>query len=86
VVTLSGAEPVPGVTVIIVAATGHAMPRAPEAGLELLRAPVVIDPAVPVVLRAPVPRLPKPYWLRCFLAEPAPALLLDPPVGQLKVS
>jgi hypothetical protein len=86
VVTLSGTEPVPGVTVIIVAATGHAMPRSAETGVELLRAPVVIDPAAPVVLRAPVPRLPKPYWLRCFLAEPAPALLLDPPVGQLKVS
>ena len=86
VVTICGAKPVPGVTVIIVAATGHAMPRSPEAGVELLRAPVVIDPAAPVVLRAPVPRLPKPYWLRCFLAEPAFALLLDPPVGQLKVS
>jgi hypothetical protein len=47
---------------------------------------VVIDPATPVVLEAPVPRLPKPYWLRCFLAEPAPAQLLDPPLRQLKVS
>jgi hypothetical protein len=85
VVTLSGAQPVRGVTVIIVAAAGHAMPRSPEAGVELLRQPVVIDPVAPVVLEAPVPRLPKPYWLRCFLAEPAPALLVDPPAGQLKV-
>jgi len=86
VVTLSGAEPLSGVTVIIVAATGHSMPLSPESGVELLRRPVVIDPAVPVVLEVPVPRLTKPYWLRCFLAEPAPALLVDPPVGQLKVS
>lgn len=86
VVTLSGAQPVPGVTLIIVAAAGHAMPTSPEAGVELLRQPVVVDPAAPVVLEAPVPRLRKPYWLRCFLAEPAPALLVDPPVGQLKVS
>ena len=86
VVTLSATEPVSDVTLIIVAATGHAMPRCPEAGLELLRAPVVIDPAAPLVVTAPIPRLPKPYWLRCFLAEPAPALLLDPPVSQLKVS
>lgn len=84
-VTLSSAEPVSGITVIIVAAAGHAMPLSPDAGVELLRQPVVIDPAVPVVLEAPVPRLPRPYWLRCFLAEPAPALLVDPPVGQLKV-
>ncbi len=86
VVTLSGAEPISGVTVIIVAAAGHAMPLSPQAGVELLRQPVVIDPAVPVVLEVPVPRLTKPYWLRCFLAEPAAALLVDPPVGQLKVS
>ncbi len=86
VVTLSGAEPVPGVTLIIVAAAGPAMPLSPDAGVELLRQPVVIDPAAPVVLEAPVPRLRKPYWLRCFLAAPAPALLVDPPVSQLKVS
>ncbi|MBV9140102.1 MAG: hypothetical protein JO115_04165 [Pseudonocardiales bacterium] len=86
VVTLCGARPVAGVTLIIVAAVGHALPASPEAGVELLRRPVVIDPEVPVVLEAPVPRLRKPYWLRCFLAEPAPALLLDPPLGQLKVS
>lgn len=86
VVTLSGAQPVPEVTIIIVAAPGHAMPSSPDAGLELLRQRVMIDPATPVVLEAPVPRLPKPYWLRCFLAEPAPAGLLDPPLRQLKVS
>ncbi|MGH3998591.1 MAG: hypothetical protein ACRDTJ_14145, partial [Pseudonocardiaceae bacterium] len=71
VVTLTSAEPVPDVTLIIVAAAGHAMPLSPDAGMELLRQPVVIDPAAPVVLEASVPRLPKPYWLRCFLAEPA---------------
>lgn len=86
VVTLSGAEPVPGVTLIIVAAAGHTMPLSPDVGVELLRQPVVIDPAAPVVLEVPVPRLRKPYWLRCFLAEPTPALLVDPPVSQLKVS
>lgn len=85
VVTLSSVELLGGVTVIIVAATGNAMPLSAAAGVELLRRPIVIEPAVPVVLTAPVPRLPKPYWLRCFLAEPAPALLVDPPVDQLKV-
>ncbi len=86
VVTLTGEQPVADVTVIIVAATGHVMPGSPEVGVELLRRRVAIDPATPVVLEAPVPRLPKPYWLRCFLAEPAAVGLTDPPVGQLKVS
>ena len=44
-----------------------------------------IEPGVPVQLEAAVPALRRPYWLRCFLAEPAPALLVDPPVDQLKV-
>ncbi len=86
VVTLSGEQPVSDVTVIIVAATGHAMPGSPEVGVELLRRRVAIDPATPVVLEVPVPRLPKPYWLRCFLGDGAPVQLTDPPVGQLKVS
>ncbi len=85
VVTLSSAESVSGVTLVIVAAAGHAMPLSPDVGVELLRQRVVIDPAAPLVLEAPVPRLRKPYWLRCFLAAPAPALLVDPPVSQLKV-
>ena len=85
-VTLSGAEPVPEVTVLVVAAPGTVLPGSPAAGTELLRAAVRIAPGVPVRLEAAVPALPRPYWLRCFLAEPAPALLVDPPVGQLKVS
>ncbi|MGH3696353.1 MAG: hypothetical protein ACRDRX_20565 [Pseudonocardiaceae bacterium] len=86
VVTLSAELPVADVTIVIVAATGHVMPGSPEVGVELLRRRVAIDPATPVVLETPVPRLPKPYWLRCFLAEPAAVALTDPPVSQLKVS
>lgn len=84
-VTVTG-EPVAGATLIVVAAPGGIMPRGPEAGVEIARRLVVIDPAVPMVVEASVPKLGKPYWLRCFLAEPAPALLVDPPVTQLKVS
>ncbi|MGH3768270.1 MAG: hypothetical protein ACRDTX_24490 [Pseudonocardiaceae bacterium] len=86
VVTVAGAQPVAGVTIIVVAAAGHAMPTSPGAGVELLRQRVMIDPAAPVVLEAPVPRLPRPYWLRCFLADGAPVQLIDPPLRQLKVS
>lgn len=86
-VTLSSTAAIPGATVILVAAVGQAMPLSPDAGIELLRAPVVIEPGVPLTLpEATVPRLRKPYWLRCFLAPPACALLVDPPVSQLKVS
>ena len=87
-VTVTGAEPVPAVTLVLVGARGHAMPLTADAGVEILREPVSIKPGIPVVLpEVAVPAsLRKPYWLRCFLAEPAPALLVDPPVSQLKVS
>jgi len=87
-VTLSGAEAVRGATLILVGSSGAVMPLSADAGIELLRESVVVEAGVPVVLpEVPVPGvLRKPYWLRCFLAEPAPALLVDPPVGQLKVS
>jgi hypothetical protein len=86
-VTVTGAEPVTGATLIVIAAPGAVMPRTPDAGMELARQPVVLGPLeLPMVVEAAVPKLRKPYWLRCFLAEPAPALLIDPPVSQLKVS
>lgn len=87
-VTLSGSEAVPAVTLILVGAAGPIMPLSADAGIEVFRQSVVVAPGVPVVLpEVAVPgALRKPYWLRCFLAEPAPALLLDPPVSQLKVS
>jgi len=86
-ITLTGTETVPDVTLVLVAAAGPVMPLSADAGIEMLRQTVVVEPGVPLVLpEAIVPGLRKPYWLRCFLAEPAPALLVDPPVSQLKVS
>jgi hypothetical protein len=88
-VTVSSAVPVSGATLVLVGAAGHAMPLSPTAGVELQRQVVTVVPHVPLELpEVAVPsHLRKPYWLRCFLAdEPAPALLVDPPVSQLKVS
>jgi len=87
-VTLSAAETVPGATLILVGSSGAVMPLSVDAGIELLRKPVLVEAGVPVVLpEVTVPgELRKPYWLRCFLAEPASVLLVDPPVSQLKVS
>jgi hypothetical protein len=87
-VTLSGAEPVPEVTVVLVGSPGAVMPLSAAGGIELLRSPVDVRPGEPVAL--PEITLPaglrKPYWLRCFLVEPAKAVLVDPPVDQLKVA
>lgn len=87
-VTLTADEPVPAATVLLVGTAGRVMPLSPDAGSELLRERVTITPGVPLVL--PEVDLPsflrKPFWLRCFLADPVSALLVDPPVSQMKVS
>jgi hypothetical protein len=87
-VTVRAAESITGVTLVLVAAHGQVMPTTPEAGDEILRESISVKAGEPLVLpEVTVPaHLRKPYWLRCFLAEPGPALLVDPPVSQLKVS
>jgi hypothetical protein len=42
------------------------------------------DVEVPARLSAGLPRLSRPYWLRCFAEDPA-VELRDPPVRRLKV-
>ncbi|MBA2323316.1 MAG: hypothetical protein H0V92_04595 [Pseudonocardiales bacterium] len=87
-VTVTGVEVVGEVTLLLVAAAGAVMPQKPDGGLELLRTSITVAAGVPTVLpEVEVPSvMRKPYWLRCFIAEPAGALLTDPPVSQLKVS
>ena len=87
-ITVSGAEALTEATLVLVGSRGHAMPLTVRPEEELLRVPISVRPLEPLVLPeiAVPPHLRKPYWLRCFLAEPAPALLVDPPVSQLKVS
>jgi len=87
-VTLTSQVPVPHATLLLVGAPGDVMPLSPDGGEELLRTDVTLRAGEPLVLPdIPVPRhLRKPYWLRCFLADPGPFTLVDPAVTQLKVS
>lgn len=87
VITLSADRAVRGCEVVLVAAPGETMPREPEFGEELLHESLDLDPAAgPTRLEAPLPRLSRPYWVRCFLLEPDGVRFIDPPVSQLKVS
>jgi hypothetical protein len=80
VVTLTGAGPVRLGRLVLVARTGP-MPQRPADGETVMSWD---DVEVPARLHAPLPRLRRPYWLRCF-AEDAAVELHDPPVRDLKV-
>jgi hypothetical protein len=75
----------PECTVLLVAQHGPVMPCGPTDGQVVLRTARRFEPSVATELVAQLPRLRKPYWVRCFI-EGSTALLVDPPVTQLKVS
>jgi hypothetical protein len=85
-VRLTADRPVPACTVLLVVAPGVVMPRRPDDGQVLLRSTEELRPGVPVELTAELPRLRKPYWVRCFVGDTDPVHLVDPPTRQLKVS
>lgn len=71
--------------VVVVAAHGPVMPRSPGDGVELFRGERTLRPGHQVELAAQLPRLRKPYWVRCFV-ETEGVRVTDPSVKQLKVS
>ncbi|GLY38263.1 hypothetical protein Amsp01_042870 [Amycolatopsis sp. NBRC 101858] len=71
--------------VVVVAAHGPVMPRSPGDGVELFRGERTLRPGHQVELAAQLPRLRKPFWVRCFV-ETEGVRVTDPSVKQLKVS
>lgn len=73
-------------TVLVVAAPGVVMPRRATDGQLVLRDCPVLRAGQPIELTVELPKLSRPYWVRCFLGDdPATVRLVDPPTTQLKV-
>lgn len=88
-VRLSANQSVGRAVVLVVVAQGLVMPRRPTDGQVVLRSQQDLVPDHEVELAAELPRLRKPYWVRCFLEGSgghAATQLIDPPTKQLKVS
>ncbi len=89
-VRLTADQPVGRATVLVVVAPGLVMPRRPSDGQVVLRSQQDLTAGDEVELTAALPRLRKPYWVRCFLEGNGRGRtvtqLIDPPTKQLKVS
>jgi hypothetical protein len=85
-VRLVADEQISRCTIVLVVAPGRVMPLRPDQGQELLRQTHDFAAATPVELVADLPKLRKPFWVRCFLPDSGPVQLVDPPTTQLKVS
>jgi hypothetical protein len=89
-VRLTANQRVGRAVVLVVVAPGVVMPRSPSDGQVLLRSQQDLAAGHEVELTTELPRLRKPYWVRCFLEDNGPdstaTQLIDPPTKQLKVS
>ena len=59
------------------------MPTKPGDGTVVLEATLNLAPGVAVEHKVEIPKLKKPYWVRCFLIS-GPGRLVDPPIAELK--
>ncbi|NUJ99653.1 hypothetical protein [Streptomyces lunaelactis] len=85
-IRLSAEQAAPQFTLLVVVAPGQVMPRSPQDGQVVLRQTVTLRPDEVLELVSHLPRLRRPFWIRCF-PEPASAVrLVDPPIAQMKVS
>ncbi|RAO16294.1 hypothetical protein MED15_03813 [Micromonospora noduli] len=80
-------QPCEGVELLLVAASGVAMPARPERGRVVSRVTgLSLHPDVAWQLPFTLPTgLSKPYWLRCFVIRPPDARVTDP-IDEMKVS
>lgn len=74
----------PECTVLVVASEGRTMPQRRGEGQVLHRFCRQLRAEEPVELTVELPKLRRPYWLRCFTEEPSAVGLVDPPTAQLK--
>lgn len=70
--------------VMLVVASGALMPATARSGEVIARQRLALEADGSAVLQAPIPKLPSPYWVRMFVEDTAPVVLLDPPTSQMK--
>ncbi|GAB3408088.1 fibronectin type III domain-containing protein [Flindersiella endophytica] len=86
VITLTVDRACPGLVVVFVVAPGSVLPMRPEQG-DVLHRHEFEPGSTEQVFEIELPeRLRKPYWMRCFVEQPAGVSVADPPVATMKVS
>jgi hypothetical protein len=82
-VTFTAESPCAGVRVRMIASQGGILPTKPASGTTVLETTLDLVPDVPVEHKVSIPKLRKPYWVRCFIIG-GPGRLIDPPYRDLK--
>jgi hypothetical protein len=76
-----------GVDLAVVVVPGHVKPLAvrPEIVAEAYRDLTLVE-GEPLTLAFRLPKVAKPFWIRCFVTRPDGVTVVDPPVAELRVS
>jgi len=82
-VTFTADEPCAGAQVRMIAVSSPVMPTRPGDGAVVLDTTLNLAPGAATEHRVEIPKLKKPYWVRCFLVS-GPGRLVDPPITELK--
>lgn len=82
-VTFTAESPCAGVRVRMIASEGGVLPTKPTSGTTVLETTLDLMPGVPVEHKVSIPKLRKPYWVRCFIVG-GPGRLIDPNYKDLK--
>jgi hypothetical protein len=82
-VIFTAESPCTGVRVRMIASEGGILPTKPTSGATVLETTLDLAPDVPVEHKVSIPKLRKPYWVRCFIIGGS-GRLIDPPYTTLK--
>ena len=73
-----------GQVVVVHAQSGPYLPQRRDDSYVVQRISLDIPADEPQLVAVPIPKLPKPYWVRCFAETPETLTLTDPPSDTLK--
>ncbi|MEV6555197.1 fibronectin type III domain-containing protein [Nocardia sp. NPDC051756] len=73
-----------GAVVVVHAESGAYLPQRMSENCVVQRIPLDIPMGEPQIVPVPLPKLPKPFWVRCFAEAPETLTLADPPSDTLK--
>ncbi|MRH91672.1 hypothetical protein GFY24_30250 [Nocardia sp. SYP-A9097] len=73
-----------GTVVVVHAQSGAYLPQRRIDSYVVQRIPLDIPADGPQLVPVPIPKMPKPYWVRCFAESPETLTLTDPPSDTLR--
>lgn len=83
-IEFSADTPTHGAVVMVLAQSAPYLPARCVESFVVQRITLDVPEGLPQIVDVPIPKLPKPYWVRCFAETPQILTLADPPADTLR--